>query len=351
MLKDLFRNRLFIGALAFFLFCVVGGTLYMWHVERQGAEYAVEMQERVEQWNEKQNPTTEISAADIPQEHLHQDGTFPAAQPIKQMNTDGSETKDARVRSPSGSTDEGILEKIGKFNVFENYISELPLPNQAELEKYWTLETFREAARKYWEERGGLEVSDAEFNQGIEETYQHYLDEYGFPPAPPGYYLAIPNDAVPGGKVYYAKKNVVYVDLVWSTYGTNTKRLSSEDWEIYKVLKILTPGDTSFTVQPYREDYAAVAQRWAQELEDSTFGPMPILVGGSSVFDDLSYSVESKTALLLQKEKEIEKAFEQYWGLPTRPPETPRGYYIDLEIAHSVLSEIPKRLALEKGDR
>ena len=56
MLKDLFRNRLFIGALAFFLFCVVGGTLYMWHVERQGAEYAAETQDRVKQWKEKQPP-------------------------------------------------------------------------------------------------------------------------------------------------------------------------------------------------------------------------------------------------------------------------------------------------------
>ena len=348
MLKNLFSNRLFIGALAFFIFCVVGGTLYMWHVERQLAEYAAETQDRVAQWKEKQKPTTEISAADIPQEHLHQDGTFHAAQPIKQMNTDGSETKDARVRSASRSTDEGILEKIGKFNVFENYISELPLPNQAELEKYWTLETFTAAAREYWEERGGLEISDAEFNQGIQETYQQHLDEYGFPPAPPGYYITIPSHAAASGKAYYAKKNVAYVDLVWNKYGTNTDRLSSEDWEIYKTLKILTPGDTSFTVQPFPEDYAAVAQRWAQELEDSTFGPMPILVGGGGAFD-LSYSIESETALLLQKEIEIEKAFEQYWGLPTRPPEKPRGYYIDLDIAHSVLAEIPKRLA--KGDR
>ena len=38
MLKDLFSNRLFIGALAFFVFCVVGSLLYMKHVERQGAK-------------------------------------------------------------------------------------------------------------------------------------------------------------------------------------------------------------------------------------------------------------------------------------------------------------------------
>ena len=34
MLKSLFSNRLFIGALAFFVLCVGGGTLYSWHVHR-----------------------------------------------------------------------------------------------------------------------------------------------------------------------------------------------------------------------------------------------------------------------------------------------------------------------------
>ena len=348
MLKDLFSNRLFIGALAFFVLCIVGSLLYMRHVERTGAEEPAKDTKWIKQLTEKQKPTTEIPDAEIRQEHLHKDETFHAEQSIEQMNTGRSETKDARVRYSSGSTDEGILQKIGKFNVFENYISELPLPNQAELEKYWTLEKFREAARKYWEERGGLEVSDAEFNKGIQETYQHHLDEYGFPPAPPGYYITIPSHAAASGKTYYGKKNVVYIDLVWDKYGTNTDRLSSEDWEIYKTLKILTPGDTSLTVQPISEDYAVVARRWAQELEDSTFGPLPYLVGQGGSFD-LSYSSESISALSDQKEIEIEKAFEQYWKLPTRPPETPRGYYIDLDIAHFVLDEIQKKLA--KGDR
>ena len=34
MFKDLFSNRLFLGALAFFVLCVGGGTLYSWHVQR-----------------------------------------------------------------------------------------------------------------------------------------------------------------------------------------------------------------------------------------------------------------------------------------------------------------------------
>ena len=347
MFKDLFTNRLFIGALALFVLCVAGSLFYSHHGKQKGEAELAETQDRLKQWNKRQEPqpTEKATVADIRQEHLHEDGAFHVEQSIKQMNTGRSDTKDARVRSTSGSTDDGIFQKIGKFNVFENYISELPLPNQAELEKYWTLEKFREAARKYWEERGGLEISDAEFNQGIQETYQHHLDEYGFPPAPPGYYITISSHAAASGKAYYGKKNEIYIDLVWDKYGTNTDRLSSEDWEIYKILNILTPGDTSFTVQPIPEDYAAAAQRWAQELEDSTFGPIPTLVGGGGNFD-LSYSHESVSTLSEQKANEIEKIFEQYWELPTRPPEN--GYNIDIQLAGFVLDKIQKKLA--KGD-
>ena len=42
MLKNLFSNRLFLGALAFFVLCVVGSLLYMQHVEREGAEKLAE---------------------------------------------------------------------------------------------------------------------------------------------------------------------------------------------------------------------------------------------------------------------------------------------------------------------
>ena len=38
MLREVFSNRLFIGALAFFILCVVGGTLYIAYIERQGIE-------------------------------------------------------------------------------------------------------------------------------------------------------------------------------------------------------------------------------------------------------------------------------------------------------------------------
>ena len=344
MLRDLFSNRLFIGGLAFFIFCVGGSLLYMQHVERETAREMAAHEERIKQLTEKPKPTTvEAPVGEPPQQggHVHADGTFHA----EQMTVGRSETKIAHTPS----TNYGILQKIGKFNVFENHISELPLPNQAELENYWTLEKCTAAARKYWEERGGLEISDEEFNHEIQKTFQDHLDEYGVPPAPPGYTIMI-NRYIPATnrKAYYSKKGEVYIDLVWGDeYGINTDRLSSEEWEIYKILKILTPGDTSFTVQPIPEDYAAVARRWAQELEDSTFGPIPTNVSGGAAFDEPSPSTESVNAMSQQKANEIRKAFRQYWGFASRPPE--KDPYIDIQLAGFVLGEIVKRF--EKGER
>lgn len=80
MLKVLFNNRLFIGALAFFILCVGSSLLYWQHVERQGAEELAETQERVKKLTEKQKPTTtEVLIGDTEQGgHFHEDGTWHA---------------------------------------------------------------------------------------------------------------------------------------------------------------------------------------------------------------------------------------------------------------------------------
>ena len=82
MFKDVFNNRLFIGALAFFTLCVAGSLLYMQHEKQKGAAELAETQERVRQWNEKQNeaPTAEVPVVEAPQQggHTHADGTFHA---------------------------------------------------------------------------------------------------------------------------------------------------------------------------------------------------------------------------------------------------------------------------------
>ncbi len=82
MLKELFSNRLFIGALAFFILCVVGGTLYMSHVEKQGAEELATDEDRVKQVTEKQQqqqPTAKAPVGDTSRGgHFHEDGTWHA---------------------------------------------------------------------------------------------------------------------------------------------------------------------------------------------------------------------------------------------------------------------------------
>lgn len=76
MFKELFSNRLFIGALAFFVLCVAGSLLYMHHENQKGAEYAAETRDRVAEWNAKQNPTTEGKAGETSQGgHVHENGT------------------------------------------------------------------------------------------------------------------------------------------------------------------------------------------------------------------------------------------------------------------------------------
>ena len=79
MLKDLFSNRLFIGALAFFILCVVGGTLYISHVEKQGVEELATDEDPVKQVTEKQQPTAEAPVGDTSKGgHFHEDGTWHA---------------------------------------------------------------------------------------------------------------------------------------------------------------------------------------------------------------------------------------------------------------------------------
>ncbi|MDE0398469.1 MAG: hypothetical protein OXL96_11760 [Candidatus Poribacteria bacterium] len=77
MLKDLFSNRLFIGALAFFILSVVGGTWYIWHVEQTEAVKLAETEEFRQWWQKRQEagppavsevpPSDAVSEADSPE--------------------------------------------------------------------------------------------------------------------------------------------------------------------------------------------------------------------------------------------------------------------------------------------
>ena len=82
MLKDVFSNRLFIGALAFFVLCVGGSLFYSHHETQKGEAGLAETQDRLKQWNErqKQQPTTQAPVVEQPPQdgQFHADGTFHA---------------------------------------------------------------------------------------------------------------------------------------------------------------------------------------------------------------------------------------------------------------------------------
>ncbi len=77
MFRDIFTNRLFIGALAIFIFCLGGSLLYMQHIDQHSAR-----EERPKQLTEPEDrqPTKAVSsiASQNEQGHLHEDGTFHA---------------------------------------------------------------------------------------------------------------------------------------------------------------------------------------------------------------------------------------------------------------------------------
>ena len=77
MLKDLFSNRLFIGALAFFVLMIVGGTLYLRYIQRQGQIELERTQERLKQWEAQQKQTPKVPEGNTSQGgHVHADGTW-----------------------------------------------------------------------------------------------------------------------------------------------------------------------------------------------------------------------------------------------------------------------------------
>lgn len=85
MLAKIFTNRLFIGALAFFILCVGGSLFYSHQQQQKDKALLVETEERVKQWNERQNeqPRAETPVVDVPEqpiegENLQADGTFHA---------------------------------------------------------------------------------------------------------------------------------------------------------------------------------------------------------------------------------------------------------------------------------
>lgn len=123
MFKDLFQNRLFIGALAFFVLCVVGSLLYQQHVQRQEAEKLAETQEHIKALAEKPplpvevSPVVETSPRGQPQTPID-------APPVVQPKPDVS----APVGSAYRPFKDPYLRKVDGFTMTSNFAIMLAPP-------------------------------------------------------------------------------------------------------------------------------------------------------------------------------------------------------------------------------
>ena len=101
MFKHLFSNRLFIGAVAFFVLCVGGSLLYMQSVKQQTAREMAGTEERIKQLTEKQNPTAKVPEGDTSQGgHFHEDGTW-HAEPHAPISESVTPTDKERTAAPA----------------------------------------------------------------------------------------------------------------------------------------------------------------------------------------------------------------------------------------------------------
>lgn len=120
MLREIFGNRWFMGALAFFIFCVAGGMLYIWHVEREGIEDLARDQDNIKQLRVREAPQTtmqvledDTSAAGNPKPHVQHE----------ELVLDVSEIDMALEKSITLPTDSPEL-KRAKIEAYKKYYKE-----------------------------------------------------------------------------------------------------------------------------------------------------------------------------------------------------------------------------------
>ena len=270
MFKELFSNRLFIGALAIFIFSVVGSLLYMHHENQKGAEELARDEDHAKQLTEKQQPqpTAESPVGEqTPQGHFHEDGTW------------HSEPHGTPVEPPQKTS---------------------PHPN-VDPPRFWENLSETEKARYTPEQR---------------ET----LIKKRLGPAPPGYkYVTLEN----GSTILY-KMNEPYFTVSWSEGYGNTHQLSDEEYKRYQALLMIAQQTRLVIDQEdmsaffagtlnlkdttkFPDDVAALAKQWQAELWAKTWGPRPD-IGGFTHYNRpiTSEDVEREQRLWEEKKESLQ---------------------------------------------
>ncbi len=260
MLKDLFSNRLFIGALAFFVLMIVAGTIYLRYIERQDQIELERTQERLKQWQARQKQTEKVPEGDITQGgHFHADGTW----------HEETHTSDQSVTS----TEVPFSNK--NFPLTRTEFEALP---PAEQEAYK-----KKALKAFWAARG--------------------LD-----PPPPGYTYKQNQDGY-----HLVKYGDPLFRVTWDNFSyDNNHQLSDTEWEEYKALDVIAMGLPGTRQAEATPEIVGLAKEWHAALREKTWGPTP----------GLSVSTSWKGRATQEDFKRIDQmTLEKYYSLlpPPRP--------------------------------
>lgn len=236
MLANIFSNRLFIGALAFFVLCVVGSLLYMQHVEHQTAREFAERFARAKALTERQHsqPTTEVSAVAETAQGGDDRENIP---PIHEV---------VSVEKPSHSDPDAV---------------EMGLISAEEI-------AAQEKARRAFYASHGLE------------------------PPPPGYRYAKLGDGSP--KLVKDKEPII--NVVWGEGYGNYHQLTDDELAIYSCLRGI---DNRSVIKRYglSQQEVAFGLDWKQELYEKTKGPRPTITAHLSYPSSNPLTDEEKEAI------------------------------------------------------
>ena len=187
MFRNLLKNRLFMAGFVFFLFSVVGGSLYLWHIERQTTENMERDATRTKASStagENQGPRTEtpIVQETSPEGHVHADGTWHEGE-----HTVGESTPQTGIKPPVptvGDVDSPLTEREIR-SLYSQLAKEIEAMRPEDLHKGPDLSQYSEKQRNYLLKRG---LNLALFPKNVQDKLSaHEWEKIGMEPPPPGY--------------------------------------------------------------------------------------------------------------------------------------------------------------------
>ena len=233
MLKDLFSNRLFIGALAFFILCVGGSLLYYQHVKGQTARELAETRERLKPLTSEHKPPPEASVGETSQGGHPQETVSP-------IHTIVSAEKPSRF--------DPVADKMG--------------------------------------------LMSAEEIEAQEKAERDFYASFGLEPPPPGYRYAKVGDGPPK----LVKNKDPIINVAWGEGYGNYHQLTAVELVRYSCLMGIDDPSVIRRYGLSQEE-VDLGLAWKQELYEKTKGPRPTITAQLSYPSSDPLTDDEKEAL------------------------------------------------------